>query len=118
MKEIHEMDVYRLAENLSDMVWDAYDSWDFKAQKTVGLQIIRASDSIAANIAEGFGRYNHADKKRFYRYARGSFEETKAWLRKAFRRGLISSNTEIESFTRVIDELGLKLNAFIKNTGT
>lgn len=117
MKEIYEMDVYRLAENLSDLVWDAYDLWDFKAQKTVGLQIIRSSDSIAANIAEGFGRYNHADKKRFYRYARGSFEETKAWLRKAIRRGLISSNNGIELFTRVIDELGPKLNAFIKNTG-
>jgi len=52
MKEIYEMDVYRLAERLSDMVWDAYDTWDFKAQRTMGLQIIRSSDSIAANIAE------------------------------------------------------------------
>lgn len=117
MKEIHEMDVYRLAERLSDMVWDAYDTWHFKAQKTMGLQIICSSDSIAANVAEGYGRYSPADRKRFYRYARGSFEETKAWLRKAIRRNVISSDTDIEEYRRVIDELGPKLNAFINKTG-
>ena len=117
MKEIYEMDVYRLAERLSDMVWDAYDRWDFKTQKTMGIQIIRSSDSIAANIAEGYGRYSPADRKRFYRYARGSFEETKAWLRKAIRRGVISSENDIEQFARLIDDLGPKLNAFINTTG-
>ena len=117
MKEIYELDVYRLAERLSDMVWAAYDVWDPKAKKTIGIQIIRSSDSIAANIAEGYGRYSPADRKKFYRYARGSFEETKAWLRKAIRRGVISLDTDIEQFTRVIDDLGPKLNAFINSTG-
>ena len=117
MKEIYEMDVYRLAERLSDMVWNAFDGWNAKAQKTMGIQIIRASDSIAANIAEGFGRYSPADRKRFYRYARGSFEETKAWLRKAIRRGVISEDTDVEQLTQVIDDLGPKLNAFINTTG-
>ena len=117
MKEIYELDVYRLAERLSDMVWVAYDGWNLKAQKTMGIQIIRSSDSIAANIAEGYGRYSPADRKRFYRYARGSFEETKAWLRKAIRRGVINSDTDIDQFTLVIDDLGPKLNAFINTTG-
>lgn len=117
MKEIYEMDVYRLAERLSDMVWDTYDRWNFKAQRTMGIQMIRSSDSIAANIAEGYGRYSPADRKRFYRYARGSFEETKAWLRKAIRRGVIPSKTDIERFVLLIDELGPKLNAFINSTG-
>jgi len=117
MKEIYEMDVYRLAERLSDMVWEAYDSWDFKAQRTMGIQMIRSSDSIAANIAEGYGRYSPADRKRFYRYARGSFEETKAWLRKAIRRGVIPNDVGTEQFAGVIDELGPKLNAFINTTG-
>ncbi len=56
----------------------------------MGYQIIRSADSIAANIAEGYGRYSPADRKNFYRYARGSFEETKAWLRKAIQRKIIS----------------------------
>ena len=47
-----------------------------KAKRTVGYQIIRSADSIAANIAEGYGRYSPKDKANFYRYSRGSFEET------------------------------------------
>ena len=116
MKEIYEMDVYRLSEQLSDIIWDAFDAWTVKAQNTIGYQIIRSSDSIAANLAEGYGRYTPADRKRFYFYARGSFEETKAWLRKAFRRKVISSEEEAARYKELIDELGPKLNAFIKTT--
>ena len=49
MKEVYEPDVYRLAEELSDLIWEAYDQWTPKAQNTLGYQIIRSSDSIAAN---------------------------------------------------------------------
>lgn len=91
MKEILEMDVYQLSEKLSDLIWSDFDKWSLKAQNTIGYQMIRSSDSIAANLAEGYGRYSPADRKKFYLYARGSLEETKAWLRKAFRRKIISS---------------------------
>ena len=115
MKGVYELDVYRLAEELSDLIWDAYDTWGAKAQQTIGCQIIRAADSIAANIAEGYGRYTPADRRKFYLYARGSFEETKAWLRKAIRRKVIAAD-EIGRYKTFIDELGPKLNAFIKST--
>ena len=115
MKEIYELDVYKLAEDLSDLIWNAYDGWSTKAQRTIGYQIIRSSDSIAANLAEGYGRYTPADRKNFYRYARGSFEETKAWLRKLIRRKVIM-NEEVMQYTKIIDELGPKLNAFIRST--
>jgi len=51
MKEIHELDVYKLSEDLSDLIWYAFDEWSEKAQRTIGYQIIRSSDSIAANLA-------------------------------------------------------------------
>ena len=115
MKEIHELDVYQLAERLSDMVWHEYDNWPPKAQHSIGHQIIRSADSIAANLAEGFGRFTPADRKRFYHFSRGSFEETKAWLRKALRRKVIDPDRSDE-FKAVIDKLGPKLNAFIRST--
>ncbi len=115
MKEIYELDVYRLAEELSDLIWYAFDSWSTKIQNTIGYQIIRAADSIAANLAEGYGRYTPADRKTFYRYSRGSFEETKAWLRKLIRRKIISKAEEGQ-YAIIIIELGPKLNAFIKST--
>lgn len=115
MKEIYELDVYRLAENLSDRIWNAFDQWSEKAQRTVGYQIVRSADSIAANLAEGYGRYTARDKANFYRYSRGSFEETKCWLRKASRRALITTE-ETNAHKAIIDELGPKLNAFIRST--
>lgn len=114
MKEVYELDVYKLSEELSDMIWYDFDNWSVKVQKTIGYQIIRAADSISANLAEGYGRFTPADRKTFYRYARGSFEETKAWLRKLIRRKIIIK--QIEPYTKVIDELGPKLNAFIRST--
>ena len=115
MKPVYELDVYKLAEELSDLIWYAFDEWPQKVQRTIGYQILRSADSIAANLAEGYGRYTAADRKLFYRYARGSFEETKAWLRKLIRRKVIKKD-QIADHTKIIDELGPKLNAFIKST--
>jgi hypothetical protein len=65
---------------------------------------------------EGYGRYTPADRKKFYLCARGSFEETKAWLRKALRRKVISLDEEAAKYKEIVEELGPKLNAFIKTT--
>lgn len=115
MKGLQELDVYRLAERLSDHIWRDFDSWSEKAQRTLGYQAIRAADSIAANLAEGYGRYTPAERRLFYRYARGSFEETKAWLRKAARRKILDVSS-LDGYKAMIDELGPKLNAFIRTT--
>ncbi|WP_118951358.1 four helix bundle protein [Taibaiella helva] len=80
---VYQLNIYCLAEDLSDIVWKAYDQWNNKARLTLGIQLIRAANSIAANLAEGYGRFSAADRKRFYIIARGSLEETKARLRKA-----------------------------------
>lgn len=74
MSYIHfnDLEVFQLAEALSDLLWNVYDDWEFKARQTIGIQMIRAADSIAVNIAEGYGRYTPNDRKRFYIIARGS----------------------------------------------
>ena len=114
MIALTDLEVYKLGERLSDMVWEDYDHWAEKAQRTMGFQIIRSSDSISINLAEGYGRYTPADRKHFYRYPRGSFEETKGWLRKALKRNLIAA-TRMQEYQHVIDELGPKPNAFINS---
>jgi hypothetical protein len=45
--------VYQLSERISDIVWGIASNWDNLARDTVGKQLIRAADSIGANIAEG-----------------------------------------------------------------
>lgn len=115
MIPVYELDVYSLSEDLSDMVWADFDKWPEKAKRTMGYQIVRASDSIAANIAEGYGRYSPADRRKYYLYSRGSLEETKAWLRKAVRRELLRAERASE-YKNVVNVLGPKLNSFIKKT--
>ena len=34
MKEIYELDVYKLSEQLSDLIWYAFDAWPKKVQQT------------------------------------------------------------------------------------
>ena len=115
MKRVYELDVYKLSEELSDLVWHDFYNWNQKVQNTIGYQIIRASDSIAAYLAEGYGRYTPADRKRFYLYSRGSLEETKSWLRKLIRRKVLNKS-DASKYQIVIEELGPKLNAFINKT--
>ena len=68
--------VYQLAERLADAIWDIVSEWRPFSKDTVGKQVVRAADSIGANIAEGAGRGTYQDNRRFVRTARGSLNET------------------------------------------
>jgi len=52
------------------------------------MQLVRAADSIAANIAEASGRWHEADKRRLFIIARSSLYETEHWVERAKARGL------------------------------
>ena len=108
--------VYQLAEEITDQIWEFVSVWDRFAKNTVGMQLVRAADSVGANIAEGEGRGTYADNRRFVRTARGSLNETKHFLRRAYRRRLIKDE-EVAALKPLIDELGPKLNAYLKSIG-
>jgi four helix bundle protein len=42
-------------------------------------QLVRAAGSIAANVAEGYSRRSRPERLRYYEYALGSANESKAW---------------------------------------
>ena len=109
--------VYQLAEEIADLVWEVVIRWDHLAQDTVGKQFIKAADSIGANIAEGTGRGSFADNRRFARIARGSLFEVRHWLRRAYRRKLLSEN-EVANFRELVDELTPRLSAYINSIGS
>lgn len=106
--------VYSLAETLADGIWDVVRNWDYLAKDTVGKQMIRAADSIGANIAEGTGRGTLQDNRRFIRMARGSLYETQHWLRRAYKRSLLSKR-QVASLKPIITELSPKLNAYFRS---
>jgi four helix bundle protein len=106
--------VYILSEQLCDAIWEVVLKWPPLARDTVGKQLIRAADSIGANIAEGSGRGNAQDHRRFLKIARGSLYETQHWLRRAFKRKLLT-NVQVDQLKPMIDELGPKLNAYLRS---
>lgn len=108
--------IYELAEAIADQIWAIATSWDSFSQNTVGNQIVRSADSIGANIAEGVGRWGIQDQKRFIYIARGSLNETKHWLRRAFKRKLLSDE-QVEILKPLLDELAPKLNAYARSLG-
>ena len=102
---------------LADSIWGIVAAWDGFARDTVGKQIVRSADSIGANIAEGVGRWGIQDQKRFIYIARGSVNGTKHWLRRAYKRRLLSDE-QVRSLKQVMDELAPKLNAYIRSLGS
>lgn len=108
------LEIYQLSEKLADEIWKVVLNWNRLAQDTVGKQIIRSTDSIGANIAEGSGRGSAVDNRRFLRIARGSLYETRHWLRRAHKRALLSAE-QTESLSPIIKELTPKLNSYLRN---
>lgn len=116
MKSIEELNVYNLSMEIGEKVWTIIDKWDFFAKDTVGKQLVRAVDSIAANLSEGFGRYHYLENKHFGYYSRGSLYETKTWITKAHNRKLIN-DPDFHSLLSDIDYIGKMLNNYIKSIG-
>jgi four helix bundle protein len=82
--DFEDLQVYQLAEKLANQIWYIVKEWDYFSKDTIGKQIVRAADSVCANIVEGRGRYNDQDNRRFVKIARGSLYETISWLRLAY----------------------------------
>ena len=105
------MGVYELAAALANDLhraivrWPSFDRW------SLGIQLMRASDSIGANIAESSGRWHPKDKRRFLIMARASLYETEHWMAQAEARGLLPKCS-----TRELRELAWALAGLIKKT--
>jgi four helix bundle protein len=77
---------YVLALTAGDWAWD--DATGMKREPLladVAPQLVRATGSISANIAEGYSKRSARDRIRFYEYALGSCTETQSWYRTARR---------------------------------
>jgi four helix bundle protein len=88
----------------------------FPKEEMFGLtnQIRRASVSIPANIAEGWGRNSSKNYIQFLRISRGSLFEIETMLVIANNQNFITEQMK-SSISMKIDELGKMLNKLIKN---
>ncbi len=115
-QDLKDLRIYQLAMKLGEEVYAMVDVWPWFPKQTMGLQIVKAVDSIAANISEGYGRYSYKENARFCYFARGSLRETATWLEKVFNRNLMTA----ESFAAVMNEvhaLRRQLDRYIRSIG-
>lgn len=107
-----DLRVLKSAEEIADSIWKIVVQWDEFAKDVVGLQIARSADSVGANIAESFGRFNFGEKLQFLYYSRGSIFETKYWLNRTRVRGLMEAEV-VEEYIARLTELARQLNTFV-----
>ena len=99
--KLNDIEAYKIAFNLSNYVWELVFRWDTFPKMTLGRQFVDATDSVSANIAEGFGRYSKKDKIRFYRISYGSLFESLDWNEKARKRKILSKEEYENIFTEL-----------------
>lgn len=99
--QLNNIGCYKRAFSLSNYVWEIVTAWSWFPKKTMGSQFTQAIDSISANLAEGFGRYNKKDKIKFYYYSFGSTKESLDWNQKAKIRGLIKESQYLYILTEL-----------------
>ena len=80
IKSFVDLRVWQSAKDLAVTTYAATRSFPKDEQFGLTSQVRRASTSVAANIAEGFGRRTNKDKIHFYTIAYGSTLEVKNFL--------------------------------------
>lgn len=75
-------------------------------------QLVRASRSVTANLAEGFGRYHHQEYIQYCRQSRGSLYEIIDHLIVAFEENYITEH-ELNEMRSEVQSCLAVLNGFI-----
>lgn len=107
-----DLGLLQKAEGVCDQIWETTHSWDRFNLEVMGSQVIRAADSIGANIAESHGRYHYGEKIQFLLYARGSLTETQYWLRRCEQRNLMLPTT-CQQLDQILEELAKEINGYV-----
>jgi four helix bundle protein len=81
--------IHTEAVELNRVLQHMIQGWAYTHQHSLGDQVKRAGESVALNIAEGYGRPTTGDRLRFLFIAEASLQEIKSCLMVAFRRGVI-----------------------------
>ena len=95
VRSFEDLEVFKRAYRVSLTVHQVSLTFPRIEQRAMGDQVRRASKSICANIAEGFGkqRQSRVEFKRFLMMALGSADEMRVWSRYCLDLGYIDQKT-------------------------
>jgi len=108
-----QLDVWKKAHQITLSVYHAASRFPRSELFGLATQMKRAASSIAANIAEGFGRRCPRDKARFYNLSEGSTEELKYFLILARDLGYLG---DYENLWKTLEEVSRMLRRLVDVT--
>lgn len=107
-----DMPVWQQAIDVAERIFGLTEGLPRKEDYGFTSQIRRSALSIAANIAEAFGRNHTYDKINFYYISRGSVAETQSHLEYGRRVGYIAEEDALELDT-ILNGIYKDLNRLI-----
>lgn len=110
--KLEDLECYVKAREFRKQVSEACKLLPKEEQFRLRDQLLRSSRSVAANIAEGYGRHHHQENLQFCRQARGSLTETIEHLNCALDERFID-NALYASLREESDTLLKILNGYI-----
>lgn len=111
-KKFTELNVWKKARDLKNKIFELSKLFPADEKYKLTDQIIRASISITANIAEGHGRFTYKDQIHFCIQARGSLSEVHNHLIDSLDCSYINE-TQLLEFVELINEVEKLLNGYI-----
>lgn len=118
IKAVADLDVFNISYALAMDIYHLTRNFPKEEKYSLTDQIIRSSRSIAANIAEGWGKRVYENEfRRYLICSMGSLEETKVWLLFSRDCGYVSA----EIYSRIsikCDETGAKIFKLYENRKT
>lgn len=114
LKTFEDLECYQMARRLRVALVKLARTLPADEKFRLTDQLIRASRSVTANIAEGFGRHHHTENLQYCRQARGSLSECLDHLNAALDEELITSEDH-QAHRAQIEESWRLLNGYIAN---
>jgi four helix bundle protein len=108
-----DLDVWKVCRAFRVAVANLVDTLPREEKYRLADQLLRASRSVTANLAEGYGRFHYTENVQFARQARGSLYELIDHLSVACDEKFISSETFQRKREEVLRAVAV-VNGFIR----
>jgi len=109
-----QLEVWEKSIDIAVDIYKLTNSFPKSEIYSLANQMRRASSSISANIAEGYGRHGYKEKLQFYKIANGSLLETKSFCYLANRLEYIS-RSQLEDIIVSFISIQKMINALIRS---
>jgi four helix bundle protein len=113
VRTFEDLDVWKVCRDLRIQAWAIARTFPKEEQYRLRDQLVRASRSVTANLAEGYGRFHYAENIQFARQARGSLYEIIDHLTVAQEEKLISDENFSSMRESVLSAISV-VNGFIR----